>query len=135
MLTVVVWMSRSAMPSAASALSTCAIAALFWLMAWEAVAACVITPAFTSAVSGGLETAPEPTTVIEGAGSSAEIFGETMGVAARSTRVARAARMGRRMPSGYHQARTASARGHRCAQKNPPALWRRRRDYRGGKSY
>src|SRR6266446_1340126 len=64
MLTFVVWMSRSAIPRAVSALRTCSIAALFWLMAWDAVAACVTTPAFTSAVSA----APEADTAEVNAG-------------------------------------------------------------------
>ena len=65
-------------------------------MAWDAVAACVTTPAFTSAVSDAPEAAPEPITVIEGAGSSPQ----AMDAAVRSTHVVRATAMGPRMPSG-----------------------------------
>ena len=68
-LTPEVRTSRSAIPSPVTAFSTRSMAALFWVRACAAVAACVTTPAVTSAVSGGAAAVPEPTTVIEGAGS------------------------------------------------------------------
>ena len=63
-------------------------------MAWDAVAAWVTTPAVTSAVSGTPETEPEPTTVMEGAGSSAE----TRDAAARNPTAMSATAKKRRMP-------------------------------------
>src|SRR5262245_22866367 len=67
-------MSFSAIPAAVTALMTFSMAALFWASACAAVAACVTTPALTSAVSGRAAAVPEPTTVMDG-GSAGRIIG------------------------------------------------------------
>src|SRR5262249_49399040 len=75
MLTFVVCTSRSATPCARMALRTSSMVALFWLMAWAAVGACVTTPALTSAMSGVPEAVPVPITVMDGEASSARAAG------------------------------------------------------------
>src|SRR6266478_9438047 len=66
-LTLVVWMSRAAMPRAPRDWSSRSMAWLFWASAWAAVAARVTTPVVISAMSGGAVAAPAPDTVtVEG---------------------------------------------------------------------
>src|SRR5215467_14714945 len=98
MLTFVVCTSRSATPCARMALRTSSMVALFWLMAWAAVGACVTTPVLTSAMSGVPEAVPVPITVMDGEASSAR----AAGTARRRARkpIAMIARMVVSIPSG-----------------------------------
>src|SRR5262249_21789951 len=104
-------MSRSATPCARMARSTCSMAALFWLMAWAAVGACVTTPALTSAMSGVPEAVPVPITVMDGEASSARAAGTTRSRAMKT--IATIARMGASIPSGSRSGVDSGAREER----------------------
>src|SRR5262244_3445124 len=112
MLTFVVCTSRSATPCARMSLRTSSMVALFWLMAWAAIGACVTTPALTSAVSGVPEAVPVPITVMDGGASSARAAAGT--ARSRATRPnARIARMGVSIPAGSRSGVDGSPREER----------------------
>src|SRR5262247_2103544 len=103
-------MSRSDTPCARMARSICSMAAVFWLMAWAAVGACVTTPALTSAVSGVPAALPIPITVMDG-GSSARARAGARRRAA--TAIATIARMGVSIPSPSRSGVNGGAREER----------------------